>query len=114
MALYESVFIFRQDVPVTEVNNITATLTKIITEHEGKVLKKEYWGLRDLAYLINKNKKGHYVMLVSDAPHRAIAELNRKTKLSEDIIRTLSLRIESLDKKDSMMLTSEKDGYNEE
>ncbi len=104
MSLYESTFIFRQDIPVSEVNNIATSLSKIVVDNGGTVLKKEYWGLRELAYIVKKNKKGHYIMLVLDAPHRAIHELFRKTKLSEDIIRSLSVKIESFDGSDSIML----------
>lgn len=110
MALYESTFIFRQDIPVSEVNSITASLSKLVVDNGGSVLKTEYWGLRELAYIIKKNKKGHYVMLVIDAPNRAVQELLRKTKLSEDIIRTLFVSIESFDGADSVRFKESKEG----
>lgn len=110
MSLYEASFIMRQDISTSEVNKITDSLVNLIKENGGKVLKQEYWGLRDLAYLIKKNKKGHYVMLVLDSPHRAIQELHKKIKLSEDIVRNLSIKIDSFDGKDSIIL-KEKEGH---
>ena len=105
MSIYEYTFIVRQDVASTEVNKIAENLSNLIKENGGKLLKQEYWGLLDLAYEIRKNKKGHYIMLVVDAPYRAMQELQKKIKLSEDIIRNLSVKIKSFDGKDSIMLT---------
>jgi small subunit ribosomal protein S6 len=106
MAFYESTFIVRQDTSVPDVNKITETLSNVITENGGKVLKTEYWGLKNLAYIIKKNRKGHYVMFVLDAPDKAVKEMERRIKLSEDIIRNLTIRIKSFDGKDSIMLAS--------
>ncbi len=106
MATYESTFIIRQDVAATEVGKISDDLAKVIEDNGGKLLKKENWGLRDLAYCIKKNKKGHYIMFVVDAPNRAIDELHRKMKLSEDVIRNLTVRIKNFEGKDSIVLTS--------
>lgn len=107
MSLYESTFILRQDISVTEVNKVIENLSATIKDNEGKVLKHEYWGLKSLAYPIKKNKKGHYAMLILEAPHRAMLDLQRKIKLSEDVIRNLTLKIESFDKKDSIMMSAE-------
>jgi len=107
MSLYESTFILRQDISVTEVNKVIESLSTTIKDNEGKVLKHEYWGLKSLSYPIKKNKKGHYVMLILDAPHRAMLDLQRKIKLSEDVIRNLTLKIESFDKKDSIMMSAD-------
>jgi small subunit ribosomal protein S6 len=106
MSIYESTFIVRQDVASAEINKIAESLSNLIKENGGELLKQEYWGLRDLAYEIRKNKKGHYIMLIIEAPYRAMQELQKKIKLSEDIIRSLSVKIESFDGKDSIMLTS--------
>ncbi|MCH9753589.1 MAG: 30S ribosomal protein S6 [Alphaproteobacteria bacterium] len=109
MSLYESTFILRQDISVTEVNKVIESLSATIKDNEGKILKHEYWGLKGLAYTIKKNKKGHYVMLIIEAPHRAMLDLQRKIKLSEDVIRNLTLKIESFDKKDSIMMSADND-----
>ncbi|MEE2661755.1 MAG: 30S ribosomal protein S6 [Pseudomonadota bacterium] len=94
MALYESVYITRPDISATQVETLTADLTKIIEENGGKVTKGEYWGLKSLAYKINKNRKGHYSLLNIDAPANAISEMERNMRIHEDILRYLSIRVD--------------------
>lgn len=106
MALYEHVFIARQDVSATQVENITADFSKIIEDNDGKVAKSEYWGLKGLAYRIKKNRKGHYVMLHLDAPHAAVAEMERQVRLNEDILRYMTVRVEELEEGQSVVLRS--------
>ena len=109
-SLYESVFIFRQDITVSEVNKNIEQLVQVIKSGSGSVLKHEYWGLKSLAYPIKKNKKGHYVMLVIDANTQVLDELKHKVKLSEDVIRDQVIRIEAFDGKDSIMLSTKDKG----
>jgi small subunit ribosomal protein S6 len=109
-SLYESVFVFRQDITVSEVNKNIEQLVQIIKNGNGSVLKHEYWGLRSLAYPIKKNKKGHYVMLVVDSNNKILDELKHKIKLSEDIIRDQMIKIDSFDGKDSIMLSTKDKG----
>ena len=92
MALYETVFIARQDLTAEDVDGLSDKLSKIITDGKGKVLSKEYWGLRSLTYKIKKNNRGHYVLLNIDADFPAVAELNRVMGFNEDIIRSVTLR----------------------
>lgn len=106
MALYEHVFIARQDVSATQVENITADFSKIIEDNDGKVAKSEYWGLKGLAYRIKKNRKGHYVMLHLNAPHAAVAEMERQVRLNEDILRYMTVRVEELEEGQSVVLRS--------
>lgn len=98
MALYESTFIVRQDVSAQEVDKIAAMFNKIVNDNGGKVEKQEYWGLLNLAYKISKSKKGHYVYFGLNAPAAAVNELERQFKLSEDVIRSLTVRVEALPK----------------
>lgn len=107
MPLYESIFIARQDVPATQVENLTTTFADIIGTNGGKVLKTEQWGLRNLAYRINKNKKGHYVMFNLDAPPAAILEFERQMKINEDILRFMTVRVETLEEGPSAMMRKE-------
>ena len=86
MALYEHVFLARQDLAQAQVDALAETATKIIEDNEGKVVKTETWGLRSLAYKIAKNRKAHYVMLEIDAPGAVVAELERQTQINEDVI----------------------------
>jgi small subunit ribosomal protein S6 len=104
MALYEHVFLARQDLAQAQVDALAETATKIIEDNEGKVVKTETWGLRSLAYKIAKNRKAHYVMLDLDAPPAAIAELERQSNINEDVIRFLTLKVDELEKGPSAMM----------
>ncbi len=95
MPLYETVFIARQDLTAEDVDALTAKLSKIITDAKGKIVSKEYWGLRNLAYKVKKNSRGHYVLLNIDAEYAAVAELNRVMGFNEDIIRNMTFSAES-------------------
>ena len=97
MALYENVFIARQDVPATQVEALTTQFTELVTGLGGTVSKKEYWGLRSLAFRIKKNRKGHYTLLNIDAPPAAVKELERTMSINEDIIRFLTVRVDALE-----------------
>lgn len=104
MPLYESTFVVRQDVARADVNKLTETFSDIIAQNGGKVVKNEYWGLRNLAYRIKKNRKGHYVMLAIDAPFDAVKEMERNMGIHEDIIRTLTVRVDAIEEGPSVML----------
>ena len=104
MPLYESVFIARQDISATQVEALAAKLTGIITEQGGKVTKNEYWGLKNLAYRIKKNRKGHYTLLNIDAPAAAVKEMERTMSINEDIIRFLTIRVDALEEAPSAMM----------
>lgn len=112
MPLYESTFVVRQDVSRADVTKHIETFSAIITQNGGKVVKNEYWGLRNLAYRIKKNRKGHYVMLALDAPFEAVKELERNLGIHEDIIRTLTVRVEAIEEGPSAMM--QKSGRDEE
>jgi len=106
MALYENIFIVRQDISSTQVDAITDSFEEIINGLGGSVAKREYWGLRTLAYRIKKNKKGHYVLFNIDAPYAAINELGRQMRLHEDVLRELTIRLDSFPETPSpIMLT---------
>ena len=96
MASYECTFIARHDMSPADVKKLSADMQKIITDNGGKVVKEEQWGLRQLAYKINKAGKGHYVFLGLDTPHAALAEMERQMRINEDVIRVLSVKVESM------------------
>ena len=104
MPLYESTFIVRQDISAQEVDKIAEKFSKIVEKFKGKIVKKEYWGLKNLAYKVKKNRKGHYTMLGIDAPVEAIDELNRQCRLSEDVIRNLTIKVDEISKEASPLL----------
>ncbi len=94
MALYETLFIARQDLTPENVDLLADKFAKIITDGKGKVVSKEYWGLRNMAYKIKKNSRGHYILFNIDADFAAVAELNRVMGFNEDVIRSVTLRQE--------------------
>ena len=104
MALYENVFIARQDVPATQVETLTNQFAELVTAQGGTVSKKEYWGLRSLAFRIKKNRKGHYTLLNIDAPSAAVKELERTMSINEDIIRYLTVRVDALEEGPSAVM----------
>ncbi len=106
MPLYESVFIARQDISSQLVEGLTETLSKIIADNGGEIAKSEYWGLRNLAYRIKKNRKGHYVLFNIDAPPAAIQEFERNMRISEDVLRYLTIRVDELEEGPSIQMQS--------
>ena len=105
MPLYESVFIARNDVTQAQVDAVADQVAAILTEQGGEVKKREYWGLRGLAYRIKKNRKGHYMLLGIDATPAAMQEVERQLGLNEDVLRVLTLRIEAIDEAPSAILS---------
>ena len=104
MALYEHVFLARQDISAQAVDTLTKEFSAIITEHGGKVVKTEYWGLKTLAYKIKKSRKAHYTLLNIDADHSAIAEMERRMGLSTDVIRHMTIRVEEHESEPSVQM----------
>ena len=104
MALYEHVFLARQDLAQAQVDQLAETATKIIEDNNGKVVKTETWGLRSLAYRIAKNRKAHYVMLEIDAPAGVVAELERQTQINEDVIRFMTVKVDKLEEGPTVMM----------
>ncbi len=104
MALYEHVFLARQDLAQAQVDVLAATATDIITSNGGTVAKTESWGLRSLAYKIAKNRKAHYVMIEFDGPGPVVAELERQTQINEDIIRYMTIKVDAHEEGPSVMM----------
>ena len=109
MALYESVIIGRQDLKPSQFETIVNEFISVIESLKGTIQKQESWGLRNLAYKINKNRKGHYMLLNIDGPADAIVEYERLMRLHEDIIRFLTMRIKSVDEKPSPLMNNKND-----
>ncbi len=104
MALYEHVFLARQDLAQAQVDVLAATATEIIQSNGGTVAKTETWGLRSLAYKIAKNRKAHYVMIEFDGPGPVVAELERQTQINEDIIRYMTIKVDAHEDGPSVMM----------
>lgn len=104
MPFYEHVYLARQDLAPAQVEGLTEAFTKIITDNGGEVKGTEYWGLRNIAYRIAKNRKAHYVLLNIEAPAAAVQELERQVALNEDVIRYQTIRVEELEAGPSAMM----------
>ena len=104
MAFYEHVFLARPDVTSQQVESMVETYKGIIEQNGGKVEKVEAWGLKTLAYRIKKSRKAHYTLLNIDAPHPALAEMERQMSLSEDVLRFMTIKVEALDPEPSAMM----------
>ena len=104
MALYEHVFLARQDLSQAQVDAIAEASTKIVEDQGGKVSRTETWGLKQLAYKIEKNRKAHFVLLAMDAPGDTVAELERQSSINEDIIRFLTIRVDEHEDGPSIMM----------
>ena len=104
MRAYEHTFIARQDLSPQQAQALADSYAGVIAEHGGEVTKNEYWGLRNLAYRIKKNRKGHYLHLNLRAPSAAIDELERQQRLSDDVIRYLTVRVDELDDGPSIIM----------
>ena len=104
MPLYEHVFLARQDLAQGQVDALAEAATKIIEEGNGKVVKTETWGLRNIAYRIAKNRKAHYVLLEIDAAAPVVAEMERQAALNEDVIRYMTVRVDAHEQGPSAMM----------
>jgi len=104
MPLYEHVYLARQDLSTQQVEELTTQLSGVIEQLGGKVTKNEYWGLKSLSYRIRKNRKAHLTLLNVDAPAAALNEIERQERLSEDVLRYLTIRVEAHEEGPSAMM----------
>lgn len=104
MALYEHIFMARQDVSSQQVDALVEHFKSVLEENNGKVAKIENWGLKTLPYRVNKNRKAHYALMNLDAPSDAIAEMERQMRLHEDVLRYMTVRVEEHEEGPSAML----------
>ena len=104
MPLYEHVFLARQDLSQAQVDALAANATAIVEANQGKVTKTESWGLKGLAYKIKRNRKAHFVLLNIEAPGSVVAELERQTRINEDVIRYMTIRVEEHEEGPSVMM----------
>jgi len=109
MPRYEHTFLARQDVTAQQVTGLMNTYKAVIEELGGKVAKTEYWGLKSTAYKIKKNRRAHYAFFNIEAPHEAVAEMERQMRISSDILRFLTVRVDELDEKPSIMMRKQDD-----
>lgn len=104
MRLYETVLIIRQDVSATQAENLTNDMVGVIENGGGSIKKREYWGLRSLAYRIKKNRKGHYILLNLEADSATLNEFERLMRLNDDILRFLTVALDEVEEGPSIMM----------
>ncbi|MCB1332385.1 MAG: 30S ribosomal protein S6 [Roseivivax sp.] len=95
MPLYEHVFIARQDLSNAQAEGLIEHFSAVLTDNGGKLVESEYWGVKTMAYKINKNRKGHYAFLKTDAPADAVQEMERLMRLHDDVMRVLTIKVEA-------------------
>ena len=95
MALYEHVFIARQDLSNAQAESLIEHFGTVLTDNGGKVVEREYWGVKTMAYKINKNRKGHYALLRTDSPSAAVQEMERLMRLHDDVMRVLTIKVDA-------------------
>jgi small subunit ribosomal protein S6 len=94
MPLYEHVMIARQDLSATQAESLIEHFGTVLSDNGGKLVENEYWGVKTMAYKINKNRKGHYAFLRTDAPATAIQEMERLMRLHDDVMRVLTIKVD--------------------
>src|SRR3954462_3367279 len=104
MPLYEHVYLARQDVTAQQIDELNSQYQTVIEGLGGKVAKTEYWGVKSLSYRIQKNRKAHFVLLNIDAPPAALAEVERQERLSEDVLRFITIRVDEHEDGPSAMM----------
>jgi small subunit ribosomal protein S6 len=109
MALYEHIYLARQDVTAQQVETMTEQFKGIIEAGGGKIAKVEYWGVKTLAYRISKNRKAHFTLMNIDGPASAVAEMERQMGINEDILRVLTIRVEEHEDGPSAMMRKRED-----
>ena len=97
MPLYEHVFISRQDLSNAQAEGLVEHFSTVLADNGGKVVESEYWGVKTMAYKVNKNRKGHYAFLKTDAPSEAVQEMERLMRLHEDVMRILTIKVDEHD-----------------
>jgi small subunit ribosomal protein S6 len=95
MPLYEHVFIARQDLSNTQAEGLVEHFSAVLSDNGGKIVETEYWGVKTMAYKINKNRKGHYAFLKTDAPSAAVQEMERLMRLHDDVMRVMTIRVDA-------------------
>ncbi len=95
MPLYEHVFISRQDLSNAQAESLVEHFSTVLADNGGKVIESEYWGVKTMAYKINKNRKGHYAFLRTDAPSSAVQEMERLMRLHDDVMRIQTIKVDA-------------------
>jgi small subunit ribosomal protein S6 len=106
MALYEHVFIARQDISNAQAEGLIEHFGTVLVDNGGAVVGSEYWGLKTMAYKINKNRKGHYAFMKSNAPATAVDEMERLMRIHDDVMRVMTIKVDAHEEGPSAVMQS--------
>ena len=109
MPLYEHVFISRQDLSNAQAESLVEHFSTVLADNGGKVIESEYWGVKTMAYKINKNRKGHYAFLRTDAPSSAVQDMERLMRLHDDVMRILTIKVDAHEEGPSVQMQKRDD-----
>ena len=109
MPLYEHVMIARQDLSNTQAESLIEHFGTVLADNGGKLLENEYWGVKTMAYKINKNRKGHYALMKTDAPAPAVQEMERLMRLHDDVMRVMTIKVDAHDEGPSVQMQKRDD-----
>ncbi len=109
MPLYEHVFISRQDLSGAQAEGLIEHFGTVLSDNGGKIVDTEYWGVKTMAYKINKSRKGHYAMMKTDAPAPAVQEMERLMRLHEDVMRVLTIKVDAHEEGPSVQMQKKDD-----
>ncbi len=104
MPLYEHVMIARQDLSNAQAEGLVEHFSTVLADNGGTVVESEYWGVKTMAYKINKNRKGHYAFLKTDAPSPAVQEMERLMRLHDDVMRVMTIKVKEHDEGPSIQM----------
>ena len=109
MALYEHVMIARQDLSNAQAEGLVEHFGAVLSDNGGKLVDSEYWGVKTMAYKINKNRKGHYAFLRTDSPSGAVQEMERLMRLHDDVMRVLTIKVDEHEEGPSVQMQKKDD-----
>lgn len=109
MPLYEHVFIARQDLSSAQAESLIEEFSGVLAENGGKTVVTEYWGAKTMAYKVNKNRKGHYALMRTDAPAPAVQEMERRMRLHEDVMRVMTIKVDEHEEGPSVQMQKKED-----
>lgn len=104
MKLYENIFIGRQDLSQQQMEALGVNLCLFVTQNGGEVVRSEYCGLKNLAYLIKKNQKGHYYVIQFKGEAALVKELDRIMRINEDIIRFSIIKVDAFETRENLIV----------
>ena len=97
MNLYEHTIIARQDISPSQLEQITDKYLNIVEKNKGEVVQTQNWGLINLAYIINKNKKGNYIHFKIKGPSSLILDLEKNERMDKNLLRYLTVKVKNFD-----------------